>query len=509
MTVLLPKGELPVRARIEPAESIDAPPARRLAARFAKGRPKERLYIALCQGFDLGIALVSLVAPLTLANLHDMPRGWQGFLAMRITVENVLLVAAFIVLWRTSFTMCGAYDWQRVRTRSRERQSAVVATTLGSAGTVMFVLHSLSGTFDLWIALYFWLTATALVLLVRITLRAFIFDPSEPGSRDVLIVGSGPRALSVYRRLSGDHQWGGRVVGFVDSNGCIASDEVGQRLLGGLEQLESILMRHALDEVVIALPMRSCYGAIQDTIRVCERVGVRAKYLADVFSVSVATPCFEESRDLPAVAMPVAPEDGRLLLKRLVDIVGSVAGLVALAPVMLLAFLAIRATSRGPALFSQERYGLNKRRFRMYKFRTMVADAEARQATVEHLNEATGPVFKIRNDPRVTPVGRFLRRSSIDELPQLFNVLRGDMSLVGPRPMSVRDVGRFTEPSAMRRFSMRPGITCLWQVNGRSALSYEEWMRLDLEYIDRWSLGLDLRILLRTVPAVIRGVGAA
>ena len=144
----------------------------------------------------------------------------------------------------------------------------------------------------------------------------------------------------------------------------------------------------------------------------------------------------------------------------------------------------------------------------MYKFRTMVRDAEHQQAALESRNEASGPVFKIANDPRLTPVGRFLRKTSIDELPQLFNVLRGDMSLVGPRPLPLRDVGRFSRPGDLRRFSMRPGVTCLWQINGRSALPFDDWIALDLRYIDRWSLLLDMLILVRTVPAVLRGTGA-
>ncbi len=159
--------------------------------------------------------------------------------------------------------------------------------------------------------------------------------------------------------------------------------------------------------------------------------------------------------------------------------------------------------------FAQERYGYMKRRFRMLKFRTMVENAEALQIELEVQNEASGPVFKIRNDPRITPVGRFLRRSSLDELPQLWHVLTGEMSLVGPRPLPVRDVGHFEEPWLMRRFSMRPGLTCLWQISGRSDLGFDRWIALDLEYIDRWSLWLDLEILLQTVPAVLRGRGAA
>jgi lipopolysaccharide/colanic/teichoic acid biosynthesis glycosyltransferase len=182
--------------------------------------------------------------------------------------------------------------------------------------------------------------------------------------------------------------------------------------------------------------------------------------------------------------------------------------IVPLLPVMGLIALAIKLDSTGPIFFRQERVGLHKRRFRMLKFRTMVPDADRRQAEVEHLNEAQGPIFKIANDPRITRVGRFLRRSSLDELPQIFHVLTGEMSLVGPRPMSLRDVDLFDQGIQRKRFSVKPGLTCLWQVSGRSNLPFSKWLELDLYYIEHWSLGLDLKILVKTVPAVLSGTGA-
>jgi lipopolysaccharide/colanic/teichoic acid biosynthesis glycosyltransferase len=177
-------------------------------------------------------------------------------------------------------------------------------------------------------------------------------------------------------------------------------------------------------------------------------------------------------------------------------------------PLLVMVAILIKLTSAGPVLFVQKRLGLNKRHFTVYKFRTMAVDAERRISEIEHLNEVSGPVFKIRNDPRITPIGRFLRKTSIDELPQLFNVLVGDMSLVGPRPLPLRDYEGFNKDWQRRRFSVRPGITCLWQVEGRSSIPFERWMELDLQYIDKWSLWLDVRILLRTIPAVLKGLGA-
>jgi exopolysaccharide biosynthesis polyprenyl glycosylphosphotransferase len=201
-------------------------------------------------------------------------------------------------------------------------------------------------------------------------------------------------------------------------------------------------------------------------------------------------------------------DDYRLLVKRALDIIGALAVLILVSPLLLLVALTIRLTSHGPAVFVQERYGLNKRRFKMLKFRTMVQGAEALQAQLEDKNEAQGPVFKIKNDPRITSIGRFLRKTSIDELPQLVNVLRGHMSLVGPRPLPERDVIRFSESRLLRRFSVKPGLTCLWQISGRSNTEFDHWIKQDLQYIDHWSLGLDLIILLKTIPAVIKGRGA-
>jgi exopolysaccharide biosynthesis polyprenyl glycosylphosphotransferase len=268
------------------------------------------------------------------------------------------------------------------------------------------------------------------------------------------------------------------------------------------------LMKHPVDEVIIALPARSCYEQIQVAIQTCERAGVEAKYLFDIFQSSIARARFEPDVDSAVVSMKVVHDDYRLGVKRAIDLLGAIVGLVLFGPLMLVIALAIRLTSPGPVIFAQERPGFRKRRFMMYKFRTMVSDAETLQANLESSNEAQGPVFKIRNDPRITPIGRILRKASLDELPQFFNVLRGEMSLVGPRPLPTRDFLKFDDAALMRRFSVKPGLTCLWQINGRSNTSFDQWIELDLRYIDNWSLRLDLLILAKTVPSVITARGA-
>jgi exopolysaccharide biosynthesis polyprenyl glycosylphosphotransferase len=199
---------------------------------------------------------------------------------------------------------------------------------------------------------------------------------------------------------------------------------------------------------------------------------------------------------------------GQLLLKRLMDFAISLVALIVLSPLFLMVALLIKLTSAGPVLFSQERVGMNKRRFKMYKFRSMVVDAEARKGELQAQNEMTGPVFKIKKDPRITKIGAIIRKVSIDELPQLFNVLKGEMSLVGPRPPLWSEVDLY-DWTDRRRLSIKPGITCLWQVSGRNNLTFEEWMKLDQEYIDNWSVWLDVKILLRTIPVVLFGYGAS
>ena len=287
----------------------------------------------------------------------------------------------------------------------------------------------------------------------------------------------------------------------------LTGDLVGTRL-GDLDDLETILMHNALDEVLIALPIKSRYADIQRVLESCQRVGVRARFVVDLFETTRCVGALDDDQ-VSVVAAPRSPEGWRLVAKRCIDLLGASVGLLILSPVLLAAGAAIKLTSPGPVLFTQIRYGLNRRRFKMYKLRTMIADADALQTDLEDRNEATGPVFKIQDDPRITTVGKWLRRTSIDELPQLFNVLGGQMSLVGPRPLPVRDVHRFAEAALMRRFSVRPGLTCLWQISGRSTLTFDDWIRLDLQYIDEWSMRLDVGILLRTLPAVVRAVGAS
>jgi len=276
-----------------------------------------------------------------------------------------------------------------------------------------------------------------------------------------------------------------------------------------VEQLSSLIANQPIDEVLVALPMDKYSTLVETIVHQCEEQGIIVRVRTGISRLQVARSYMDELEGVPVMTFQSGPPDSwQLIMKRVIDILGSMALLLALAPLFAVVMLLIRLESQGSIFFAQERIGLNKRRFRMLKFRTMVDGADRLQHTLEDLNEADGPVFKIKRDPRITRVGKLLRRFSIDELPQLINVLMGDMSLVGPRPLPVRDVERIDVRWQKRRFSIKPGITCLWQVSGRSDIGFNEWVRLDLDYIDRWSLGLDLVILLKTIPAVFKGPGA-
>ena len=349
------------------------------------------------------------------------------------------------------------------------------------------------------------------LIIVRQIVVWFYFR-RKSGSTDhhlrVLIIGSGRRARLLGDALKYTSEWGVKIVGFLDPIGESAGRRATDEILGHVNEISDILRDNVVEDVIVAVP-RSMLGDVQTIIDACQEEGVRLQFMADFYDFEAARIRLTQVNGIPLLSFePVAREESALLAKRIFDLFLTLAAMPIVLPFFALVAIAIRLDSQGPAFFMQERVGLHKRTFKMYKFRSMVPDAEARMQEVEHLNEADGPNFKIEDDPRITKIGRFIRRTSIDELPQLFNVILGDMSLVGPRPMSKRDVNLFDKGSQRKRFSVRPGITCLWQVSGRSDLSFDDWLKLDLQYIDGWSFWLDIKILLKTVPTVLKGSGA-
>lgn len=329
--------------------------------------------------------------------------------------------------------------------------------------------------------------------------RAFLSHSHgrELSRRRVVIVGGSSDTARLLKTLCLDQFTDIEVVDQIDLN-----DQP-------VERLADLLHAHSANAVIIA-PRQTLFGQIERTIQLCELEGVEVWLLADFFQTRISQTTVDEIHGHPMLVFRTGPDASwQAMVKGVMDFFGSFLLLLAVSPIMLGAALAVRLTSKGPIFFRQQRAGLNGRPFTMLKFRSMVTNAEQLKQELAALNEMSGPVFKLTNDPRVTPVGRFLRKWSIDELPQLINVLRGEMSLVGPRPLPVDEVARFDDLAHRRRLSVRPGLTCLWQISGRNNVSdFKEWVRLDLEYIDNWSLWLDLKILFKTVPAVFTGAGA-
>lgn len=325
----------------------------------------------------------------------------------------------------------------------------------------------------------------------------------------VLIIGTGDRAVRLSDALRQSHDWGIHIIGHLDIDPEKVGTEIqGAPVLGTLDTVAEVLENYVIDEVIMAIP-RNMISDVEDIAYACEEEGVKFRLMADIYDLQLARMRLAELDGIPLLSFePVAQNEARLLVKRLMDLIFTLGAMPLILPMMLIVSIAIKLDSKGPVFFVQQRVGLRKRLFPMYKFRTMVQNSEELMKELESKNEADGPIFKMANDPRVTRVGKFLRKTSLDEFPQLFNVIRGQMSLVGPRPMSTRDVNLFDKSIQRKRFSVKPGLTCIWQVSGRSDLPFEQWLELDLQYIENWSLGLDLKILLKTFPAVLKGSGA-
>jgi exopolysaccharide biosynthesis polyprenyl glycosylphosphotransferase len=451
-------------------------------------------------------AAFAVVAAGWLAGHLAAADGAAGLLRLPVAVADVLLLLGLLWAWPMVCEAAGLYDAGLVPGSPAEARrvayAAVLGTLLGAGAALLPLGHSLHAL-DL---LAFFPASAAVMLAFRALLRAREARRLRREPRKVVIAGSGPRALELWREARDRPELGIELLGFLDDGGETFARATGLPRLGAVDDAERALMRLDVDEVLVTLPVKSRYADVQALITACERTGTEARYFADLFQFSTARPRVE--RTGAAVALKTFPDDPRRLAKRALDVAVASAVLLLAAPLMALVALAVRLDSPGPVFYAQERIGLHRHRFRLWKLRTMVQDADLRQADLEARNEADGPLFKIRDDPRVTRVGRWLRRSSLDELPQLWNVLRGEMSLVGPRPLPVRDVDRFAEPWLMRRFSAPPGLTGLWQVHGRSAVGFDDFVAMDLQYVDGWTLGMDLRILAATVPAVLRGHGA-
>ena len=386
-------------------------------------------------------------------------------------------------------------------------KSAIAGFIIFGSLTYILKLEGISRGF---ISLVFLIAGYALCI-VKILLLIFFRFARKQGLnyRNVLVVGTGDRAQNFIDLIRRNAEWGYRILGMVDEDPKRKGEVInGYKIIGSLEDIPDILNNEVVDEVAFVIP-RSWLDRIEEAIHFCESQGVKVHLAVDFFNLKLARVRPTDLHGFPLLTFESTPDKvWHLILKRMLDILIAGSFIIILSPFLLILAVLIKLTSPGPVFFLQRRMGLNGRRFTLYKFRTMIQDAERKLDELMKYNEMTGPAFKMTNDPRLTSAGRFLREFSIDEFPQLWNVLIGHMSLVGPRPPLPREVAHY-QSWQRRRLSMRPGITCLWQISGRNRITdFDEWMRLDLEYIDNWSLWLDFKILFQTVPAVLMRVGA-
>jgi len=460
--------------------------------------------------------LILLVVSFGLATIVIVGSGktipLATFLELRVKLVNFAIFGLALFVWHWLFVAFGLYHSKRVSTRREDLTGIAKATALSTlclgAVTLVFSIRMINGSF----LVLFWLCSFLLIAGSRMILKTCLRVVRRRGRnlRYILILGTNARAIEFARKIV-NPSLGYTLLGFVDDEWENINEfrKTGFRLACNYAGFAEFLRRNVVDEVAMYLPLRSNYVRSFEVAALCQQQGILARLGGDIFTLHKARAGVEELEGVHffAIDNTVRAWWG-LFAKRILDVIVSLIMLILLAPLFFAVALAIKLSSSGPVFFSQDRLGLNKRRFSIYKFRTMSVNAEDMLPELEMYNEASGPVFKIKNDPRITPIGKFLRRASIDELPQLLNVLKGDMSLVGPRPLPVRDYEGFREDWQRRRFAVRPGITCLWQVTGRSSIGFDEWMKLDIQYMDEWSIWLDLKILARTIPIVMKGTGA-
>jgi len=424
--------------------------------------------------------------------------------------EYLPVLAAIVAIWLATGYVLGVYRPQELRER---RQAVYDPTKVVVAGTLVLAagLFFVKGFYVSRLLLAGFIGLDWLLLVgMRLAyiewgprLRARLGDAYY-----ILLVGTGPAARELAALIGESRDTGVQLVGWVRTGPGEPPPDEEARPVWSLADVPRLLREQVVDEVVFAVN-REELEQMEELLLLCEEEGVRTRVQLQVFPHLYSQVSLEHLYHIPLLTFSRTPTDElRLLVKRVLDALAAAVLLAVLSPLLLLLAALVRLTSAGPVLYRQERCGLGGRRFTLLKFRSMRADADLHREELAALNEADGPVFKMMNDPRCTGLGRWMRRLSLDELPQLWNILKGDMSFVGPRPPLPEEVEKY-ERWQRRRLRMRPGLTCLWALEGRSRLSFKRWMQLDLDYIDTWSLWLDLKIFLKTIPKVLAGRGAA
>ncbi len=465
--------------------------------------------------FDVFNFVCCFLLAVPIAGLPVEKISLTRFFSMRFSILNIILFVFLLLIWHGIYSLFNIYSSKRLTNGLGEIIALVKSNSLCVLSLFVIKIVFNIRMVDFKYLIVFWALICLSTITSRVLLRFVLLKSRLLGRnlKNIVFIGINSRSMRFARKIENRPELGCLIIGFFDNRKTRLHGfhETGFVHLGDQEEFLNFVRNNVVDEVVMCLPLKSFYDKASEIVALCEEQGIIFRLLAaDLFDVRLAHSKTTQFDDESLITFRTGKISGSgILIKRAIDFTGSFLLIAVLSPIFFATAILIKVTSNGPVLYVQDRLGLNKRRFEIYKFRTMFPEAEKRLKELEHLNEASGPVFKIKNDPRITAVGRILRKLSIDELPQLFNVLKGDMSLVGPRPLPVRDCEGFDQDWHRRRFSVRPGITCLWQIGGRSNISFDRWMELDMEYIDNWSLSLDLMILMKTIPAVLKGSGAA
>jgi exopolysaccharide biosynthesis polyprenyl glycosylphosphotransferase len=432
---------------------------------------------------------------------------------IEFSVWHIFLILFLIIILNRVFNSMGMYNFRQIGGWPNHLWKITIASSAGVAIVIFTAkLIDVTGVVKP-ITVLFWLATLSFFIVYRFVVFAVLYwvRSKKRNIRNAIIVGINARSISLSKHLE-NPELGYNIIGFVDNKSDIK--KIGQRqdkpVLCHLSEIEELISTLPIDTVLLALPMRSYYDKISEIINLCAIQGIETRIFTDLFDgpyhIRQET---DFGTDTSFISYDVDfHTELQYSFLRVFDLVISSTAIVVLSPVFFLISLIILLNDGWPLFFAQDRIGLNKRYFKMLKFRTMVRNAEQMQSEIEDLNEADGAAFKITNDPRITPSGKFLRRTSLDEIPQFLNVFVGTMSIVGPRPLPVRDFRLFYQNKHRRRFSVKPGITGLWQIGGRNETDFEEWMRLDLEYVDNWSLILYFKILIKTFFVVLSRKGA-
>ncbi|HYG22159.1 MAG TPA: sugar transferase [Verrucomicrobiae bacterium] len=440
-----------------------------------------------------------------------------GIFKRSYDASDAIGIALLIIGWNVTFNAFVRYNANRFNTLVSQLIDLIKATTAASFWLMLVASVASFDRISVTMIVMFWTMVTVLGVLSRVFIRWFLMTIRAFGYnyRYLLIVGTNLRSRTMAARIDASPELGYKIVGFISEepleNKAVESpsSQASWAIKGSMDDFQEIVGHGTVDEVLICLPVEEQFSNIAKIVRAAKELGVVVRLLPDAEDALLLKKLHLESFDGEYVITMFREQLlVQLLIKRLADLLISALLLVVLSPLLLIVGIAVVTTSPGPVFFVQERVGMNKRRFRLYKFRSMVVDAETRKSALAHLNEMDGPVFKVKNDPRITKVGKFIRRTSIDELPQLYNVLKGEMSLVGPRPPLPGEVDKY-DWLYRKRLSIKPGLTCLWQISGRNEVSFQDWMAMDREYIENWSLWLDCKILAKTVPVVLLGKGAS